>query len=259
MAAPITLDGWYVFHDLRRVRLHDWKSLGQTRAQALMRDWADFANRQYDVQRNREGSFGQFVVSGNKADLLFIYMRPTLSELNDVKAQFASTDLADVTESVYSYVSVVELGGYLAKPGVDIEQDEALQARLKPTMPVHSHVCFYPMNKRRQGADNWYMLPPEERREFLKAHGMIGRQFAGKVKQIISGSVGLDDWEWGVTLFSDDPLHFKKLVYEMRFDESSARFAEFGPFYVGVQVDNDGISDWMMSCVSASSRNAESR
>lgn len=245
MAAPTTLDGWYVYHDLRRVRFREWKALGTVRAQALLRDWADFADTQYDVQKSRDGSFGQFVISGNKADILFIFMRPTLEELNDVKARFARTELADVTESVYSYLSVVELGGYMAKPGVDIELDEVLQARLKPSMPIHRHVCFYPMNKRRVGTDNWYMLPEEERREFLKAHGMIGRQFSGKVKQIISGSVGLDDWEWGVTLFADDPLQFKKLVYEMRFDESSARFAEFGPFYVGVQVDNEGLNAWM--------------
>jgi chlorite dismutase len=93
------------------------------------------------------------------------------------------------------------------------------------------------MNKKREGSDNWYMLSMEERRNFMRNHGMIGRQYAGKVKQIITGSVGLDDWEWGVTLFADDALQFKKLVYEMRFDETSARFAEFGEFFVGNLLD----------------------
>ena len=134
---------------------------------------------------------------------------------------------------VYSYVSIVELSSYLAKPGVDPSEDPELQARLKPILPKSKHICFYPMNKRREGNDNWYMLPAEDRKTMMRSHGMIGRTYAGKVKQIITGSVGLDDWEWGVTLFSDDPLHFKKLVYEMRFDEVSARFGEFGDFYVG--------------------------
>ena len=97
-------------------------------------------------------------------------------------------------------------------------------------------MTFYPMNKTRTGQDNWYMLPIEERRAMMKSHGTIGHKYFGKVQQMITGSVGLDDWEWGVTLFSDDPLQFKKLVYEMRFDEVSARFAQFGPFLLGIRV-----------------------
>ena len=89
------------------------------------------------------------------------------------------------------------------------------------------------MNKKREGNDNWYSLTIDERKAMMRKHGMIGRQYAGKVKQIITGSVGFDDWEWGVTLFADDALQFKKLVYEMRFDEVSARFGEFGEFFVG--------------------------
>jgi hydrogen peroxide-dependent heme synthase len=98
------------------------------------------------------------------------------------------------------------------------------------------------MNKKRDGEDNWYMLSMEDRREMMKSHGMIGRSYAGKVRQIITGSVGLDDWEWGVTLFGEDPLQFKKLVYEMRFDEASARFGEFGPFYVGNYLTQEDLS-----------------
>ncbi|EJY56377.1 Chlorite dismutase [Alicyclobacillus hesperidum URH17-3-68] len=245
MGAPQTLDGWYVYHDFRKVRYDVWKNTPQPNS--VLRTYAEFAESQYALQRDRKGSFGQFVIAGHKADVLFLYMRPSLEELNEVKAAFAATPMADLTESTYSYISVVELGGYLAKPGVDIEQDEAIQARLKPTMPSHRHICFYPMNKRRMNPDNWYMLDEDERRKFLQAHGAIGRRYAGIVKQIICGSIGLDDWEWGVTLFADDPLQFKKLVHEMRFDESSARFAEFGPFYVGHQVDTDGLWRWLMS------------
>ena len=149
------------------------------------------------------------------------------------KIRLTNQAFAAFTIPVYSYVSIVELSSYLAKPGVDPSEDPEIQARLKPILPKSKHICFYPMNKRRDGNDNWYMLPAEDRKTMMRSHGMIGRTYAGKVKQIITGSVGLDDWEWGVTLFSDDPLHFKKLVYEMRFDEVSARFGEFGDFYVG--------------------------
>ncbi|WAH39193.1 hydrogen peroxide-dependent heme synthase [Alicyclobacillus dauci] len=244
MGAPATLDGWYVYHEFRTVNWNKWNSLNTAGQQSILREWSLFADSQRAIQDARKGSYGQFIISGHKADIMLILMRPTIVELNALKSKMAKTQLFDVTSSVYSYISVVELGGYMAKPGIDVSQDENLQARLKPVMPSHSHVCFYPMNKRRQGEDNWYMQTAESRREFMKAHGMIGRQFAGIVKQIITGSVGLDDWEWGVTLFSDDPLQFKKLVYEMRFDESSARFAEFGPFYVGHQVDNTGLAEW---------------
>jgi chlorite dismutase len=91
------------------------------------------------------------------------------------------------------------------------------------------------MNKRRGETVNWYSVPYERRAEMMLEHGKIGREYSGKVIQIISGSIGYDDWEWGVDLFADDPLTFKNLIYEMRFDEASARFAEYGPFYVGLQ------------------------
>jgi chlorite dismutase len=117
-----------------------------------------------------------------------------------------------------------------------VEQRARLASRLWPKIPDRPYLCFYPMNKRRCGADNWYMLPLEQRQRLMHDHGMIGRRYAGQVNQIISGSIGFDDWEWGVDLFADDPLVFKKLVYEMRFDESSARYAEFGPFHFAVRL-----------------------
>lgn len=164
---------------------------------------------------------------------MFMHLRPTLEELNEIELQFSKTRFADFTIPTYSYVSVVELSNYVANPDKRPEDDPEVQARLKPILPKTKHICFYPMNKRRSGNDNWYMLSMNERRSMMRSHGMIGRQYTGRVKQIISGSVGLDDWEWGVTLFSDDAVTFKKLVYQMRFDEVSARFGEFGDFYVG--------------------------
>lgn len=99
------------------------------------------------------------------------------------------------------------------------------------------------MDKRRNETYNWYMLPLEERQELMYNHGKIGRKYAGKIKQFITGSVGFDDYEWGVTLFADDPLQFKKIVYEMRFDETTARYGDFGSFYVGHVVTKDELQD----------------
>ena len=114
-------------------------------------------------------------------------------------------------------------------------QKEAMHDRLYPAMPKQRYVCFYPMSKHRGETHNWYALSMEERRQLLRGHGMVGRKYAGQVTQIISGSVGFDDWEWGVSLFADDPLVFKKLVYEMRFDPASALYGLFGEFYVGIR------------------------
>src|SRR5450432_3048866 len=111
-----------------------------------------------------------------------------------------------------------------------------MQPRLFPDIPPHKYICFYPMDRKRGEEKNWYQLPMAERQRLMHEHGMIGRRYAGQVKQIISGSIGFDDWEWGVDLFADEPLVFKKLIYEMRFDEVSAVYALFGHFYVGVRV-----------------------
>ena len=115
------------------------------------------------------------------------------------------------------------------------QQRQRVASRLFTPLPQRRHVCFYPMNKRRGEALNWYTESFERRAALMREHGMIGRQYAGRVTQVISGSIGYDDWEWGVDLFAADPLVFKKLIYEMRFDEASAKFAEFGPFYTGLQ------------------------
>lgn len=132
-----------------------------------------------------------------------------------------------------------------AGDGSDPMLNPHVAARLKPVLPQMKHICFYPMNKKRELADNWYMLDMEKRRELMYSHGLIGRSYAGKVKQIITGSVGFDDWEWGVTLFAEDALQFKKLVYEMRFDEVSARYGEFGPFYVGNLLNEESFEEML--------------
>jgi chlorite dismutase len=114
-------------------------------------------------------------------------------------------------------------------------QKEAMAPRLWPEIPDARYLCFYPMDRRRGEAVNWYQVPMAERQRMMHEHGLVGRRYAGEVRQIITGSIGFDDWEWGVDLFADDPLVFKKLIYEMRFDEVSALYALFGSFYVGLR------------------------
>jgi chlorite dismutase len=115
-------------------------------------------------------------------------------------------------------------------------QKQAMAVRIFPKIPSTRYVCFYPMDRRRGEQHNWYTLPIEDRGRQLNDHGTIGRRYAGDVKQIITGSIGFDDWEWGVDLFANEPLVYKKLISEMRYDEVSAVYSNFGTFYVGVRV-----------------------
>jgi peroxiredoxin len=230
--AAKTLDGWYSLHELRAMNWTAWKSLTSDERQAAISEFQGLLEKWGIAEANKAGSQALYTIVGQKADFILMLLRPTLEELNELELEFNKTTLAEFTVPTYSYVSVVELSNYLPAGENPYENPEIL-ARLYPTLPRAKHICFYPMDKRRNGEDNWYMLSMEDRRNMMRAHGMIGRQYAGKVKQIITGSVGLDDYEWGVTLFADDVLQFKKLVYEMRFDEVSARFGEFGSFFVG--------------------------
>ena len=124
-------------------------------------------------------------------------------------------------------------------------QREAMRPRLYPKIPASRYLCFYPMDRKRGEDKNWYTLPIEERQRQMEEHGMVGRRYAGKVQQIITGSIGFDDWEWGVDLFADDPLVFKKLIYEMRFDQVSAVYAAFGQFFVGVRCPVAKLGEWL--------------
>jgi chlorite dismutase len=175
--------------------------------------------------------------------------------------------LQEFLEPVHSYLSVIELGLYdssvklfrqLTERGVAPLSDEwnkevsetierqkaAMRSRLFPKIPESRYLCFYPMDRRRGEDKNWYMLPIEERQRQMEEHGMVGRRYAGKVQQIITGSIGLDDWEWGVDLFAAEPLVFKKLIYEMRFDQVSAEYALFGQFFIGLRVPLEKLGEW---------------
>lgn len=262
---PETLEGWYVQHDIYTVNWSQWRATTPSQRAAIMETSATWCTAQTAPE---QGSSAFFSVLGQKGDLLAVHFRPHLEALNGVELSLRQTELFTYLQPVYSYLSVIELGLYevigavqrqLASTGLEAgsaayqaayqqeleHQKVALQARLYPVVPAGRYLCFYPMNKKRGETHNWYALSMDERRQLMRGHGMIGRKYAGKVTQIISGSVGLDDWEWGVSLFADDPLVFKKLIYEMRFDAASALYALFGAFYVGVRLQPSDIGAWL--------------
>lgn len=240
-----TYEGWFAYHDFRKIDWNKWKSISPSGRQEIILELLDAIAEFSSVENNNEGSFGQYAILGHKADLLFLHLRPNIDELNDIKTKFNKLGFAGITSNPYSYLSVVELSSYTIDPDTDPLSDPAFRERLQPILPKTQYTCFYPMNKRRLGEDNWYRISVNERKKMMKSHGVIGRSYSGKVRQIITGSIGLDDWEWGVSLFSDDPLYFKKLITEMRFDEVSARFGEFGSFYVGCRLTNEMLSSML--------------
>ena len=249
---PVTLEGWYVLHRMYAV---DWPRWGALAAAEQDRVVSEATTVLEALTHPPEGQSAYWTLLTHKGDLCLMHWRPHLEALRRDEVAFDRTRLAALLRPTYSYLSVIELGTYelaahaaamLERKGIHAGSpghDEALKAelerlarpRLFPEVPPGRYVCFYPMSKRRGEHVNWFDLPAEERAALMRGHGTIGRKYAGQVTQVISGSVGLDDWEWGVTLFADDPLVFKKLVYEMRFDPASSRYALFGPFYVGIR------------------------
>jgi chlorite dismutase len=238
---PQTEEGWYAFHDLRTVDWEAWRDAPERVRERALDEAVDFLGSAEAVADAEEGDSALYAVVGHKADLMVVHLRPTLADVERLERQFERTEFAQFTEQSSSYVSVTEASGYSerAREYFDGEVDDDsglaqyIQSRLHPEIPDSEHVSFYPMSKRRQPQQNWYDLPFEERAEHMESHGDIGRDYAGRVSQMITGSVGFDDWEWGVTLWADDMTDVKELLYEMRFDPSSSKFADFGPFYVG--------------------------
>ncbi len=252
---PETLEGWSILHQMFRLRWREWRALPAASRAATAREAAEMLA---GASSTSEGATAAVSLLGHKADLMLVHFRRSFEDLQAAQLQVARLSLSAHLEASTSYVSIVELGMYemtaqihgrLREKGLaagsedfekafDLEMEEQrkrVEGRLFTRIPARRHVCFYPMSKRRGEDKNWYAVPVEERGRMMRDHGMIGRHYAGAVTQIISGSIGFDDWEWGVDLFADDPLVFKKLIYEMRFDEASAWYAEFGPFYVGLQ------------------------
>ena len=241
--AAQTLEGWYALHDFRSIDWMAWTAAEEEERKLALDDLHSFLKKWQSVEEDKQGSTAFYSIVGQKADFVLMHLRESLDELNAIETAFNKSTFAQFTIPAHSYVSVVELSNYMGQPGTDPMENPEIVARLKPILPKWNHICFYPMNKRREGNDNWYMLSMDERRAMMRSHGMIGRTYAGKVKQIITGSVGFDNWEWGVTLFAEDALQFKKLVYEMRFDEVSARFGDFGDFYVGNRLTEEKLAE----------------
>ncbi|MFC7201339.1 heme-binding protein [Halospeciosus flavus] len=237
--APQTAEGWYVLHDFRSVDWDAWRDSPEHERAHALEAGESFLQHREAVADADEGDSAVFSILGHEADLLFLHLRPTLDDLNRIERSFEGTAFAEFTEQTNSYVSVTEVSGYVSDEYFENpeEVDEGLrryiEGKLEPSLPDDAYVSFYPMSKRRDPEYNWYTLPFEERAELMAEHGDTGRQYGGKVQQIISSSLGLDNWEWGVTLFSEDPVHLKDIVYEMRFDEGSSKYGEFGEFLVG--------------------------
>jgi len=228
-------------HDVRRIDWRAWAEAPQGARDRAIEEGRAFLRSAVDVADSEAGASVGYSMLGHEGDLMLVHLRPTPEDLDVLERRFERTALAAFTERATSYVSVTEASGYSENGRQFIEGDleensglaNYMRSRLYPTIPDADHVCFYPMDKRRDPGYNWYDLPFEERAEHMTVHGDIGRKFAGEVTQMITGSIGLDDWEWGVTLWSNDLTQVKRLLYEMRFDPSSSKYAEFGPFYVG--------------------------
>jgi hydrogen peroxide-dependent heme synthase len=254
-AVPLTIEGYSVLHQMMRFRWTAWREVPTAQREEVVHEAANLLAK---MEQNSAGQSGLYSLLGHKGDLMLVHFRASFDELKQTELQLSQLRLNDYLEPATSYLSVIELGLYestlkaykeLTERGIEphseewnneiketlARQKEAMRPRLFPELPQHRYICFYPMDRRRGEDKNWYMVPIEERARQMNEHGLVGRRYAGQVKQIITGSIGFDDWEWGVDLFAADPLIFKKLIYEMRFDEVSAVFALFGHFYVGLR------------------------
>lgn len=266
-AVPLTLEGSAVLHQFFRFDWKTWKALPAGERTRIVDDTIKTLKtleRSGDEGPVQSALYSQL---GHKGDLLFVHFRKDFAALNQVELALAQTPLYDYLTLTHSYVSVVELGLYessqktweaAAEAGFvphTAEFDAIVQAnlhrmatgmaaRLAPEIPPAPYLCFYPMNRRRGEEKNWYTVPFAERQRMMHEHGSVGRRYGDRVKQIITGSIGFDDWEWGVSLFAEDPLVFKKLIYEMRFDEVSAAYAEFGAFFLALRLELDQLASW---------------
>ena len=264
---PLTLEGAHALHQFFRF---DWKAWHAVPADEREKIGAEASAVLGSLEKSADGKIhsGLFSQLGHKGDLVMVHFRDSLEALNQVELQLAQTALYGFLDQRHSYVSVVELGLYestrktyeaasakgfeqfspewKAEVSASLERGAAAMApRLWPAVPDTKYLCFYPMDRKRDEVKNWYMVDFAERQRMMHEHGMIGRRYADQVKQIITGSIGYDDWEWGVDLFADDPVVFKKLIYEMRFDEVSAEYALFGQFFISVRLQIEKLGGWL--------------
>jgi len=264
-AVPMTLEGSSALHQMFRMRWPAWNRLDAGARAEIAAEASRVLERMEGGEAARSAAYS---LIGHKGDLLLLHFRESFDELNRAELAISRLRLAEFLEPTGSYLSVVELGLYdssirlyrsLAERGVEphspewlaeVEEQTAVQRkamhpRLFPQIPPQRYLCFYPMDRKRGEERNFYTVPIAQRGRMMREHGLVGRRYAESVQQIITGSMGFDDWEWGVDLFSGDPLTFKKLIYEMRFDEVSAIYALFGTFYVGVRCPAARLPEWL--------------
>ncbi|HTA80818.1 MAG TPA: hydrogen peroxide-dependent heme synthase [Terracidiphilus sp.] len=264
---PLTLEGASVLHQFFRFDWAKWRSFADGERKKIVDEFVSVLKK-LEQDADSKVQTALFSQLGHKGDLILTHFRDSFEALNQVELELAQTSFFDLLEQKHSYVSVVELGLYestrktyeaasakgLAEHSPEWNAEiaeslkrgaEAMKPRLWPGVPDAKYLCFYPMDRKRGEAVNWYTVPFPERQRMMHEHGMIGRRYADQVRQIITGSIGMDDWEWGVDLFADDPVVFKKLIYEMRFDQVSAVYALFGQFFLGVRLPVEKLGAWV--------------
>jgi chlorite dismutase len=254
---PESIEGWWILHRMFGFDRRRWDALPEKRRDKYAGHAADLVDH---LKGNDDGDVGLTQIVGHKGDLMVTHYARSFDGLAYAQTLVDKLELRDFLDPQGSYVSVLELGLYDATGKIHAELnqrglaphspewiaafDELMRKqaespyvapRLFAKIPGRRYQCFYPMSKRRGEVANWYILGFEARAKMMSAHGVVGRSYHGRVTQVISGSIGFDDFEWGVDLYADDPLVFKKLVYEMRFDEASARYGDFGSFWAGLQ------------------------
>jgi chlorite dismutase len=255
-------EGWHVLHLFYHVDHAQWALFGDDEKRQAKTRLTELVQ---EIRATPDTHLLIFSVVSPKADLGFMLLTPDLQVANTFEKQIALSLGPEILSPAYSYLSQTESSEYtttreqyaaetlIGEKGLsegtpefdtalrefDDRMAHYLKHRLYPVLPDWPVICFYPMSKRRSGNDNWYSLDYEQRRKLMAGHARVGRTYSGRILQLITGSTGLDEYEWGVTLLAKDTIDIKSIVYEMRFDEVSARYAEFGDFYIGLQLPLD--------------------
>ena len=234
---PETYEGWFSLHANYSINFEKWRSWSAEQQIEVLQSFKAFIGNLETAHEAHTSSYAMYQINGHKGDIMFWFLQPSLQDLNEVELTLKKLPIFSVLQPESSFVSVIEVSNYVKSP----KDHPKVQARLYPKIPRLACMCFYPMAKQRNLTDNWYMLDRQSRGSMMRSHGQIGKKYEDTIKEFTTGAFGMDDWEWGITLMSDDPIQFKKIVNEMRFDEVSARFGIFGPFTIGTILDMDGI------------------
>lgn len=258
----IPREGWHVMHLFYQIDHAQWQCLSHDEQRVAKTRLTELVQ---EIRSTPDTHLLTFAVATPKADLGFMLLTPDLQVANAFEKRLSLSLGPEILSACYSYLSqtegseytttsqqyaeetlVAEKGLTPGSPEFDTAMKEFedrmahyLKHRLYPVLPDWPAICFYPMSKRRSGNDNWYSLDYAKRRELMAGHARVGRTYSGRILQLITGSTGLDEHEWGVTLLAKDTMDIKAIVYEMRFDEVSARYGEFGDFYIGMQLPLD--------------------